>query len=74
MRKTRSSSKNFRCLEIKMFYKGHDSLLFSRLGRSCNGLNLSMIDRMYVSDFFANKGGCVSIIPGTSLSDQPLLF
>ena len=52
------------------FVRDQHSLLFSRSDRRVGGTNLSRLDRMYVSDFFGSRGGTISIIAGTCLSDH----
>ena len=34
------------------------------------GVNISRLDRLYVSDMFSQKGGTIKIMPGTSFSDH----
>lgn len=47
-----------------------DSLLFSHLDRWIGGTNLSRIGRMYVSDLLGGRGGSMSILAGTCMSDH----
>lgn len=61
--------------KLDTFYKSSSSLAFSRSDRRNNGVNLSRIDRVYVSDFIRDIGGQVSIIPGTCFCDHsPVLI
>ena len=43
---------------------------FSRSDRRIGGTNLSRIDRMYISDFFGDRGGTIVILSGTCMSDH----
>ena len=47
-----------------------DSLGFSRSDRRIGGMNLSRIDRIYVSDALSDYGGTTSIIAGSCMSDH----
>ena len=47
-----------------------DSLMFSQSDRCIGGMNLSQIDRIYVSDALLDYGGMTSIIAGSCMSDH----
>ncbi len=55
---------------LHSFSKERESLSFSRSDRRLAGANLSRIDRFYVSDSFADKGGSIKIMSGTVFSDH----
>ena len=44
--------------------------MFSRSDRRIGGMNLSRIDRIYVSDALSDYGGMTSIIAGSCMSDH----
>ena len=52
------------------FARERDSLRFSRSNRRIGGMNLSRIDRIYVSDALSDYGGTTSIITGSCMSDH----
>ena len=52
------------------FARERDSLGFSRSDRRIGGMNLSRIDRIYVSDALSDYGGMTSIIIGLCMLDH----
>ena len=52
------------------FARERDSLRFSRSDRRIGGMNLSRIDRIYVSDALSDYEGTTSIIAGSCMSDH----
>ena len=49
---------------LEDFARERDSLMFSCSDRCIGGMNLSWIDRMYVSDALSEYGGMTSIVAG----------
>ena len=58
---------------IDTFLRGPDSLRFTRSDRRTNGVNLSRLDRFYVSTYLRQWGGQIGILAGTSFSDHSLV-
>ena len=56
------------------YMHAHDSLAFSRSDRRQDGVNLSKLDRFYISEIFQEKGGHVGILPTTTFSDHAPIF
>ena len=55
---------------VTSFGQLKDSLSFSRSDRSQQGVNLSRLDKVYIDDFFVNKGGEIGIISGSLFFDH----
>ena len=47
-----------------------ESLMFSNFNRRIGEMNLSHIDRMYVSDALSNCGGMTSFVAGSCMSNH----
>ena len=52
------------------FMKMALSLAFSHSDRRNEGVNVSRLDRFYLSNYFHEKGGLIGIMPGTTFSDH----
>ena len=57
-------------LDHPRFATGRGSLSFSRSIQHIGGMNLSRIDRMYISDFFGDRGSTIKILFGTCILDH----
>ena len=60
----------FGTLRTLAFAKERDSLMFSHSDRRIGGMNLSWIDRMYVSDALSKCRGMTSIVVGSCMLDH----
>ena len=56
--------------QSQSFMQMSSSLLFSRSDRRYGGVNVSRLDRFYLSDYFQNMGGMIGIMPGMTFSDH----
>ena len=71
------------CLDLRIsdvwhmhnFYRPRESLRFSRSNRRLEGTNIARLDRFYVGECLAERGGTIQIVSGTTFSDHaPVLM